>query len=105
MALQASRRSSIPLDYVTLQDPRPTGRIVGRYAGIDFAETIVSDGRRYVFTGIAQFDADGRFDPEELYPGEFFVAPGLIYRLLPKPTGWLRPFMGRLGLLITRKAL
>ncbi len=92
------RRPSVPLDYAMLHDARFEGRVIGRYAGFTISETLVSDGRRYAYVGIARRDAAGRLDPEQLRPGEFIAPPGLIYRVtaLPRPRRILRRILAAL---------
>ena len=70
-----------PVDYSIMQDPRPAGPPIGRYAEKDFSEFVRDAfGRLFVFSGIAPRRENGAFDDDALRPGEFIVLPGLIYR-------------------------
>jgi hypothetical protein len=63
------------------------GPSIGDHKGREIPEYIVeSRGLRYDFNRVAVLDADGGFDLGHLARDEAIIAPGLVYRLQPKPT-------------------
>lgn len=79
-ALPRRRR---PLEYSILVEPRPAGPVIGSLGGEDIHAAVVDAfGRRYVYAGAAPRRYDGSLDDGALGPGEFFVLPGLVYRMV-----------------------
>ena len=77
-------RAGRELCYCILHDIEPVGRIIGNYAGDKIPEAVRDRfGRVLLYAGIAPRTASGKLDPNALAGGEFIVAPGLIYRLIP----------------------
>ena len=82
MMIQSLPRRRRPLNYSILVEPRPDGTVIGSYAGADIHASVVDAfGRRYVYAGAAPRRLDGSLDDGALKAGEFFVLPGLVYRL------------------------
>ena len=75
-------RAGRELCYCILHDIEPVGRIIGNYAGDKIPEA-VRDRFGRVLLYAASRTASGKLDPNALAAGEFIVAPGLIYRLIP----------------------
>ena len=70
------------LDYRMIDEPRSSGPTIGYLAETPIAETVVDRfGRHFLFAGVTPHKPNGRYDVEMLWPGEFVVSPGLIYRL------------------------
>src|SRR5262245_26202164 len=81
-------RTSRPVEYFILVEPRPDGPIIGRYAGHAIAEAVVdSFGRLLTHAGMAPRLHNGRYDVDALQPGEWIVEPGLIYYADPGESG------------------
>ena len=77
-------RARRELCHCILDDIEPVGRTIGNYAGDKIPEAVRDRfGRLLVYAGIAPRTASGKLDPDALARGEFIVAPGLIYRLVP----------------------
>ena len=82
--LRLGRKTSHPIEYLILVEPRPDGPLIGYFAGHAIASAVVDCfGRRYVFKGIASRRADGQFDANGLGRGECLMEPGLIYEHQP----------------------
>jgi hypothetical protein len=72
------------LIYCLLHEVAPVGRTIGRFADRDISEVVRDQfGREYLYVGLAGRTARGDLDPDALAPGEFILAPGLVYRVLP----------------------
>ena len=72
------------LIYCMLHEAAPVGRTIGRFADRDISEVVRDQfGREYLYVGLACRTVRGDLDPDALAPGEFILAPGLIYRVLP----------------------
>lgn len=77
----ATARTARPIEYSILQDTKPAGPSIGRFADQEFAEFVRDAfGRLFVYSGVAPRRSDGQFNDDALGPGEFIVRPGLIYR-------------------------
>jgi hypothetical protein len=64
-----------------LHDTKPAGPVIGTYGGAEIAEAVIDAfGRRFVYSGVAPRQLNGRFDDRALGPGEFILKPGLVYR-------------------------
>src|SRR5262245_15443866 len=89
-------RTSRPVEYFILVEPRPDGPIIGRYSGHAIAEAVVDYfGRRFTYAGIAPRLRSGRYDVDSLRLGEWIVEPGLIYYADPGgPGGLLKRLRG-----------
>ena len=63
------------------------GPSIGEHKGREIPSYFVdSRGLRYDFNRVAVLDGDGGFVLGHLAKDEAIMAPGLIYRLQPKPT-------------------
>lgn len=79
---------SVPIEYYILQIAAPAtpqsergSVVVGYLADRPIFSTVVdSTGIRYRDVGLASRLPDGRYDVQALFPGEWIVEPGLIYR-------------------------
>jgi hypothetical protein len=70
------------LEFFMLHDARADGPVLGYFADREIAEAVTDHfGTRYIYAGLAPKRRDGRFDVDALRPGEFILAPGLIYRV------------------------
>jgi len=79
-----------PVDYFILMEPRADGPIIGTYGEHPIAASVKDAfGRRYSYVGAASRLRDGRFDVKTLAPGEWFVRPGLVYRMESAEAGGL----------------
>jgi hypothetical protein len=71
-----------PVDYFILVDPRADGPVIGSFNEQPIPASVKDAfGRRYSYVGIATKLRDGRLDAKTLSPGEWFVQPGLVYRM------------------------
>ncbi len=71
-----------PVDYFILVEPRADGPIIGTLNDRPIPAAVKDAfGRRYLYVGVASRLRDGRFDVNTLSPGEWFVRPGLVYRM------------------------
>ncbi|WP_292665226.1 hypothetical protein [Mesorhizobium sp.] len=78
----------VPIEYYTLRIAGPKGSrsgvesaIVGYLAERPIFGTVTDAlGTRYRYVGLAARLPDGRYDIEALFPGEWIVEPGLIYK-------------------------
>ncbi|HVZ02102.1 MAG TPA: hypothetical protein VHA35_21525 [Dongiaceae bacterium] len=83
-----------PVDYFILVEPRADGPVIGTYGDHPIAASVKDAfGRRYRYVGVASRLRDGRLDVKALSPGEWFVQPGLVYRMESDESGGL---LGRL---------
>ena len=83
-----------PVDYFILVEPQADGPVIGTYNEHPIAAAVKDAfGRRYLYVGVASRLRDGRFDVKTLSPGEWFMRPGLVYRMEVREAGGL---IGRL---------
>jgi hypothetical protein len=77
----AVHRTTTPVDYLILVEPRAAGPVVGFLGGNPIPEAVVDYfGRRYVYAGVAPRRRNGQYDVGALQRGEWIVEPGLLYR-------------------------
>jgi len=78
-----------PVEYLILTDPKADGPVIGTYDGHPIAAAVRDCfGRRFTYAGVATRLSSGRYDVTALAPGEWFVQPGLVYRIeAPEPEG------------------
>jgi hypothetical protein len=73
-------RTTRPVEFFKVHEPKPEGPIIGSYAGEPIASVVIDYfGRRYTYVGAAVRRRNGQYDVEALLPGEFLVEPGLVY--------------------------
>lgn len=71
---------NIPFEYFFLDNVCLGGNVVAHVGSQPVWEAALDgEGRRYRFTGLATRDDFGRLDVTALQPGEWIVAPNLIY--------------------------
>jgi len=76
------RSRSAEYTYFVVVDPRPVGTSLGIYNGAPiFPQVFDCFGRCYSFAGIATRQTSRCVDPSLLGRGEWFVEPGMIYKL------------------------
>ena len=79
-----------PIDYFILVEPRADGPIIGSYDERPIPAAVIDAfDRRYSYVGVATKLPDGRLDVNTLSPGEWFVRPGLVYRMEGSEPGGL----------------
>jgi hypothetical protein len=79
-----------PVDYFILVEPRADGAIIGTYNDRPIPDAVKDAfGRRYSYVGVASRLRDGRLDVKTLSEGEWFVHPGLVYRMEADDRGGL----------------
>jgi hypothetical protein len=77
-----------PVEYLILMEPRPDGPVIGTYDGHPIPAAVRDYfGRRFIYVGIASRLGSGRYDVTALSPGEWFVHPGMVYRIEAHATG------------------
>ena len=69
-----------PHEYFLLDVTKADGPVVGHLRGKPIAAVVIDrHGGRYRFVGVAARDDRGRLEVMSLKPGEWIVAPDLVY--------------------------
>ncbi|TCS02355.1 hypothetical protein [Rhizobium sp. BK418] len=71
---------NIPHEYFLLDATKADGPVVGHLRAKPIGSVVIDpNGGRYRFVGVAARDDRGRLEVMSLKPGEWIVAPDLVY--------------------------
>lgn len=80
--MQVGSMTGTPLVYLLLHEAKPSGLAIGKMGQETIYEFVTdSFGRRYRYNGVAPRRWSGEIDVDALKPGEFILAPCLVYRM------------------------